>query len=53
MYYGMMCKFMSSDYLNEIYDIHSNDMEDLIGHPFTSLENEIKKVIETPNYFPM
>ena len=53
MYYGMMCKFMSSDYLNGIYDIHSNDMEDLIGHPVTSLENEIKEVIEAPNYFPM
>ena len=52
-YYGMMCKFMSSDYLNGIYDIHSNDMEDLIGHPVTSLENEIKEVIEAPNYFPM
>ena len=53
MYYGMMCQFISSDYLNGIYDIHSNDTEDLIGHPVTSLENEIKEVIEAPNYFPM
>lgn len=53
MYYGMMCEFMSSDYLIWIYDIHSNDTEDLIGYPVTSLENEIKEVIEAPNYFPM
>ena len=51
--YGMMCEFMSSDYLIWIYDIHSNDMEDVIGHAFTSLEYEIKEVIETLNYFPM
>lgn len=51
--YGMMCEFMSSDYLIWIYDIHSNDTEDLIGYPVTSLENEIKEVIEAPNYFPM
>ena len=53
MYYGMMCKFISPDYLNGIYDIHSNDMQNLIGHPVTSLENEIKEVIDEPNYFPM
>ena len=53
MYYGMMCKFMTPDYLNGIYDIHSNDMEDLISHPVTSLENEIKEVIDAPNYFPI
>ena len=44
---------MSTDYLNGIYDIQSTDMEDLIGHPVTSLEDAIKEVIEAPNYFPM
>ena len=52
-YFGIFCKFMSTDYLNGIYDIQSTDMEDLIGHPVTSLEDAIKEVIEAPNYFPM
>ena len=51
-YYGMMFEFMTPDYLNGIYDIHSTDMEDLLGHPVTSLEDEIKEVINSPNYFP-
>ena len=46
-------KIISPDYLNGIYNIHSNNMEDLIGHSVISLENEIKEVNDTPNYFPM
>ncbi len=36
-YFSMFIKFMSSDYLNEIYNINSSDIEDLIGHPVASL----------------
>ena len=28
-------------------------MEDLIGHHVTTLENEIKEVIDASNYFPV
>ena len=52
-YYCMMCKFMNVDYSKGIYDVQSTDLEDLIGHPMTSLEDEIKEVIAAPNYFPM
>lgn len=52
-YYQMMCKFMNQDYSNGIYDVQSNDMEDLMGHPVTSLEDAIKEVINSPDYFPM
>ena len=51
--YCMMCKFMNEDYSKGIYDVQSTDLEDLIGHPMTSLEDEIKEVIAAPNYFPM
>ena len=49
----MMCKFMYKDYMDGIYDVKSNDLQDLLGHPITSLEDEIKEVINAPNYFPM
>ena len=52
-YYQMMCKFMNQDYSNGIYDVQSNDMEDLMGHPVTSLEDAIKEVINSPDYFPI
>lgn len=52
LYYTMMCKFMHKDYMNGIYDVKSNDLQDLLGHPLTSLEDEIKEVINAPNYFP-
>ena len=53
LYYTLMCKGMTLDYLNGIYDVDSTDMEDLLGHPVSSLEDEIKEVINLPNYFPM
>ena len=40
-------------YLNEIYNIPPTDTEELIKHPVTSLEEEIKEIINLPNYFPM
>ena len=52
-YFSMFIKFMSADYLNGIYNINSSDMEDLIGHPVASLEEQIKEVINEKNYFPM
>ena len=52
-YYGMMCRFMNIDYSNGIYDVQSTDLEDLMGHPSTSLEDAIKYVINSPDYFPM
>jgi len=52
-FYCMMIKFMFDDYINGIYDVKSNDLEDLIGHEQTSLEDEIKEVMNAPNYFPM
>ena len=45
-YYCMMMKLMNDDYLKGIYDVHSNDLEDLIEHSQTSLEDAIKEVIE-------
>ena len=45
-------KFMNIDYNNGIYDVQSTDMEDLMGHPVTSLEDAIKEVINSPDYFP-
>ena len=52
-YFSMFIKFMSANYLNGIYNINSSDMEDLIGHPVASLEEQIKEVINEKNYFPM
>ena len=53
LYFGMFIKLMSPDYLNEIYNIPPTDTEELIKHPVTSLEEEIKEIINLPNYFPM
>ena len=52
-YYCMKCKFMNPDYTKGIYDVKSTDLQDLMGHPQTPLEDAIKEIIEAPNYFPM
>ena len=44
---------MNKDYRNGINDVQSTDLEDLMGHPSTSLEDAIKYVINSPDYFPM
>ena len=44
---------MNPDYSKGIYDVKSTDLEDLMGHPQTPLEDAIKEIIESPNYFPM
>ena len=42
---GFGIKFMSPDYLNEIYNINSSDMADLI--------NQIKETTNETNYFSL
>ena len=50
-FYQIKYKFMNIDYSNRIYDVHSNDMEDIIGHPVSSLEDDIKEVINSSDFF--
>ena len=52
-YYEMLTKFMYTDYKNGVYGIKSNDLQELLGYPITTLEEGIKEVINAPNYFPM
>ena len=51
--FGMYIKNSSPDYLNDVYNIQPTDTEDLIGHPVSSLEDQIKELINQPNYFTM
>ena len=51
--YSIKAKLMHDDYANGIYDVKSSDLEDLMGHPSSSLESTIKELVEAPNYFNM
>ena len=50
--YGLTAKGMGVDFYKGIFDINSNDFEDLLGHPLDSLEDVIKELLESPRYFP-
>lgn len=50
-YFCSLGIYMHQDFANGIFDIHSKDLENLIGHPPASLENNIKEVIELPDYY--
>ena len=52
-FYAMKCRFMNEDYSKGIYDVQSDDLQNLMGHPVTPLEEAIKEVINAPDYFPM
>lgn len=50
-YFGANGKLIHPDFAKGVFNVPSKDMENLLGHPPASLEDNINEVLELPDYF--